>query len=98
MIAGGGGAVERADPRPCGAGAYTMWGVQGEGQCWRPRTAKLWARAQNSDGMTTNLMGHGSADRAERMRLRAVLVRFQRPSTARALWQLFDTVVPYALL
>jgi len=48
--------------------------------------------------MTTNPMGHGSADRAERMRLRAVLVRFQRPSTARALWQLFDTVVPYALL
>ena len=27
-----------------------------------------------------------------------MLVRFQKPSTARALWQIFNTVVPYVLL
>jgi omega-6 fatty acid desaturase (delta-12 desaturase) len=40
----------------------------------------------------------GVLDRDERKRLRAVLVRFQKPSTARALWQFFNTVVPYVLL
>ena len=40
----------------------------------------------------------GSLDRDERKRLRSVLVRFQKPSTARALWQFFNTVVPYVLL
>jgi acyl-lipid omega-6 desaturase (Delta-12 desaturase) len=34
----------------------------------------------------------------ERRRLKAVLTRFQRPSTARALWQIFNTIVPYVLL
>jgi omega-6 fatty acid desaturase (delta-12 desaturase) len=31
-------------------------------------------------------------------RLRGVLVRFQKPSTARALWQFFNTIIPYVLL
>ena len=34
----------------------------------------------------------------EKRRLKAVLTRFQRPSTARALWQIFNTIVPYVLL
>jgi omega-6 fatty acid desaturase (delta-12 desaturase) len=37
-------------------------------------------------------------DRAERQRLRAVLIRFQKPSASRALWQVSNTLVPYALL
>jgi omega-6 fatty acid desaturase (delta-12 desaturase) len=37
-------------------------------------------------------------DRETKQRLRAVLIRFQRPSTGRALWQFFNTVVPYVLL
>src|SRR6187399_400825 len=40
----------------------------------------------------------GPLDRDERKRLRSVLIRFQKPSTARALWQLSNTLVPYALL
>src|ERR1700741_1609947 len=31
-------------------------------------------------------------------RIRAVLTKYQRPSTARALWQIFNTIVPYVLL
>jgi len=34
----------------------------------------------------------------ERARWRAVIVKYQRPSTVRALWQIINTVVPYALL
>ncbi len=37
-------------------------------------------------------------DRDDRRRLRSVLIQFQKPSTARALWQFFNTIVPYALL
>ena len=37
-------------------------------------------------------------DREERKRLKSVLIRFQKPSTARALWQFFNTLVPYVLL
>ena len=40
----------------------------------------------------------GPLDRDERKRLRSVLIRFQKPSTARALWQAFNTLVPYTLL
>jgi omega-6 fatty acid desaturase (delta-12 desaturase) len=48
--------------------------------------------------MTINTPDQASLDRDERKRLRSVLVRFQKPSTARALWQFFNTVVPYVLL
>ena len=37
-------------------------------------------------------------DRDARKRVRAVLTRYQRPSTGRALWQIFNTLVPYVLL
>src|SRR5512134_4141536 len=47
----------------------------------------------NTPGSTT-----GDADADERKRLKAVLTRFQRPSTGRALWQIFNTIVPYVLL
>jgi acyl-lipid omega-6 desaturase (Delta-12 desaturase) len=33
-----------------------------------------------------------------RKRLRAVLIRFQQPSTARAIWQISNTLVPYVAL
>src|SRR5512147_2561630 len=35
---------------------------------------------------------------ADRARWRAVIVKYQQPSTARALWQIVNTVVPYVLL
>jgi acyl-lipid omega-6 desaturase (Delta-12 desaturase) len=38
------------------------------------------------------------SEREERTRLRAVLTRYQQPSTSRALWQIFNTIVPYVLL
>jgi omega-6 fatty acid desaturase (delta-12 desaturase) len=38
------------------------------------------------------------SEREERARLRAVLTRYQRPSTGRALWQILNTLVPYVLL
>jgi acyl-lipid omega-6 desaturase (Delta-12 desaturase) len=37
-----------------------------------------------------------SSQRAERVRWRAVIAEHQHPSTARALWQIINTVVPYA--
>ena len=37
-------------------------------------------------------------DADDRARLRAVLIQYQRPSTARALWQIFNTIIPYVLL
>jgi acyl-lipid omega-6 desaturase (Delta-12 desaturase) len=40
----------------------------------------------------------GDTDREERKRLRAVLIKYQQPSTARAAWQIVNTFVPYALL
>ena len=40
----------------------------------------------------------GEPDRDQRKRLRAVLTQYQQPSTARALWQFFNTIVPYVLL
>jgi len=40
----------------------------------------------------------GALDRDERKRLRSVLIRFQKPSTTRALWQFGNTVVPYVAL
>src|SRR3954469_11767843 len=48
--------------------------------------------------MTAPTPTPGSLDRDERRRLRSVLARFQKPSTPRALWQMFNTIVPYALL
>ena len=48
--------------------------------------------------MLTEPPDQDSLDREGRKRLRSVLVRFQQPSTSRALWQLFNTLVPYALL
>ena len=48
--------------------------------------------------MTITPPDQASLDRDERKRLRAVLVRFQKSSTARALWQFFNTIVPYVLL
>jgi omega-6 fatty acid desaturase (delta-12 desaturase) len=41
--------------------------------------------------------GAGS-EGAERARWRAVIAKYQHPSTARALWQIVNTIVPYALL
>jgi acyl-lipid omega-6 desaturase (Delta-12 desaturase) len=40
----------------------------------------------------------GEFERTERARWRAVIADHQRPSTARALWQIINTVVPYVLL
>lgn len=40
----------------------------------------------------------GAPDREEKKRLRAILTRYQRPSTGRALWQIFNTIAPYVLL
>jgi len=48
--------------------------------------------------MTSTPSDPGSIDREERQRLRAVLIRFQQPSTARAIWQISNTIVPYVLL
>jgi omega-6 fatty acid desaturase (delta-12 desaturase) len=48
--------------------------------------------------MSTSIPAQGALDHDERKRLRSVLVRFQKPSTARALWQFFNTVAPYVLL
>ena len=47
---------------------------------------------------TTSSSQNGESSADEKRRLRAVLTRFQRPSTARALWQIFNTIVPYVLL
>jgi acyl-lipid omega-6 desaturase (Delta-12 desaturase) len=60
--------------------------------------ATAMARIYNSSTMITTTAGHGSLDGDERKRLRSVLVRFQKPSSARALWQMFNTLVPYAFL
>ena len=48
--------------------------------------------------MTVTPSEPGAIDREERQRLRAVLIRFQKPSTARAIWQFSNTIVPYVLL
>jgi len=48
--------------------------------------------------MTNSPAPPGEPERDERKRLRAVLTRYQQPSTGRALWQFFNTVVPYVLL
>jgi acyl-lipid omega-6 desaturase (Delta-12 desaturase) len=48
--------------------------------------------------MTATTADDASLDRDERKRLRSVLIRFQKPSTARALWQFFNTIVPYVSL
>ena len=48
--------------------------------------------------MTAEAPDQVSLDRDERKRLRSVLVRFQQPSTPRAIWQLINTIVPYVLL
>src|SRR5688572_2598807 len=48
--------------------------------------------------MTAVPPDRGPLDRDERKRLRSVLLRFQKPSTGRALWQFFNTIVPYVLL
>jgi omega-6 fatty acid desaturase (delta-12 desaturase) len=37
-------------------------------------------------------------DRQEKARWRAVIVKYQQPSTARATWQIINTFVPYGLL
>ena len=48
--------------------------------------------------MTTSFSGCAPLDRDERTRLRALLVHFQMPSTARGLTQVFNTIVPYMLV
>ena len=48
--------------------------------------------------MASSPSSPADADRDERRRLRAVLARYQQPSAGRALWQIFNTVVPYLLL
>ena len=48
--------------------------------------------------MTAVSSDRGPLDRDERKRLRSVLLHFQKPSTGRALWQFFNTIVPYVLL
>jgi omega-6 fatty acid desaturase (delta-12 desaturase) len=48
--------------------------------------------------MTTGLPDCAPLDRDERTRLRALLVRFQLPSTSRGLTQVFNTVVPYMIV
>src|SRR5690349_9392842 len=48
--------------------------------------------------MTTSFTGCAPLDRDERTRLRALLVHFQMPSTARGLTQVFNTIVPYMLV
>jgi acyl-lipid omega-6 desaturase (Delta-12 desaturase) len=40
----------------------------------------------------------GETDHQERARWRAVIARYQRPSTLLAAWQITNTIVPYALL
>jgi omega-6 fatty acid desaturase (delta-12 desaturase) len=40
----------------------------------------------------------GESAPGERARWRAVIAKYQHPSTARALWQIINTIVPYALL
>ncbi len=40
----------------------------------------------------------GESEQAERARWRAVIAKYQQPSTVRALWQIINTVVPYVLL
>jgi omega-6 fatty acid desaturase (delta-12 desaturase) len=40
----------------------------------------------------------GNSELQERARWRAVIARYQQPSTARATWQIINTIVPYALL
>ena len=40
----------------------------------------------------------GESDREVKARWRAVIAHYQHPSTARALWQIVNTFVPYALL
>src|SRR5687767_7300461 len=40
----------------------------------------------------------GESRPGERARWRAVIAKYQHPSTARALWQIINTIVPYALL
>ncbi|MEO6184906.1 MAG: fatty acid desaturase [Steroidobacteraceae bacterium] len=40
----------------------------------------------------------GESERAERARWRAVIAKYQQPSTVRALWQIVNTAVPYVLL
>ncbi len=39
-----------------------------------------------------------ASEQAQRARWRAVIAKYQRPSTPRALWQITNTVVPYVLL
>src|SRR5687768_16506743 len=48
--------------------------------------------------MAENPPTSGDADRELKKRLRAVLTQFQRPSPARAAWQIVNTFVPYFLL
>ncbi len=40
----------------------------------------------------------GEKEPQERARWRAVIAKYQRPSTPRAVWQMANTIVPYALL
>src|SRR5688572_12136519 len=37
-------------------------------------------------------------ERQQKLRWRAVIVKYQQPSTARAIWQIVNTFVPYGLL
>jgi omega-6 fatty acid desaturase (delta-12 desaturase) len=61
----------------------------------RFRTHFFIRRADNPAAMPDTPPRHSSPDIEERKRLRAVLVRFQRPSTVRAIWQLASTILPY---
>ncbi len=63
-------------------------------------TLTAWPPPQvvHSPGLVLDPTSPADLDQEETKRLRLVLTKFQRPSSARALWQILNTFIPYALL
>jgi len=47
--------------------------------------------------MTTDLKSVPPKPRADNAAWQAIVLKYQKPSTPRALWQIIDTIVPFAL-